>query len=67
MHTLVAAALTKEVFDRGDIPKELHDKKWEVPPCKLYLFKETAEEVKDLVHALGQEDNEDYKLVFSSK
>ena len=52
---MVAAALTKEVFDRGDIAKELFDKKWEVPPCKLYLFKETAEEVKELVQALGQE------------
>ena len=65
MHTLVAAALTKEVFDRGEIEKELFDKKWELPPCKLYLFKESADEVKDLVHALGQEDNEDYKLVFT--
>ena len=63
---MVAAAKTKEVFDAGEIDKALYDKKWEVPPCKLYLFKETAEEVKELVHALDQEDNEDYKLVFHS-
>ena len=61
----MAAALTKEVYDRGEIVKELFDRKWEIPPCKLYLFKETAEEVKDLAHALGQEDSEDYKLVFA--
>ena len=57
MHTLVAAAKTKELFDTGGIEKELYAKKWEVPPCKLYLFKEKAEEVKELVHTLGQEDN----------
>jgi len=63
MHTLVAAALLTKAYDRGEIEKELYDKKWEVPPCKIYLFKEKAEEVKEMVHALGQEDNEDYKMV----
>ena len=36
-HTLVAAALTKEAYDRGEIEKELYDKKWEVPLANLFI------------------------------
>ena len=37
--------------------------RWVKFPCRLYLFKEDVEEVKEIVSVLGQEDNEDYKMV----
>ena len=63
MHTLVAASVTASRYKKGEIEKELYDAKWELPPCKIYVFKQQPEEVKELVHALGEEDNFDYKLV----
>jgi len=63
MHTLIAAGITKENYDAGQIDQGLYDKKWEYPPCKIYLFEEKPNDVRDLVQALGQEDNEDYKMV----
>ena len=41
----------------------MYDAKWELPPCKIYIFKQHQKEIKDLVHALGEEDNFDYKMV----
>ena len=63
MHTLVAARVTADRFKKGEIDKELYDAKWELPPCKIYIFKQHQKEIKDLVHALGEEDNFDYKMV----
>ena len=63
MHTLVAASVTADRYKKGEIDKELFDSKWELPPCKVYIFKKNPHEIKDLIHALGEEDNFDYKLV----
>ena len=63
MHTLVAARITMDKYKEGKIDKGLYDAKWELPPCKVYIFKQQPHEIKDLIHALGEEDNFDYKLV----
>jgi len=66
MHSVAAAKKCKAKFEKNEILKELYDIRWEKFPCRLYLFKEKVEEVKEIVSVLGQEDNEDYKMVFIS-
>jgi hypothetical protein len=66
MHSVAAAKKCKAKFDRREIDAALYDSRWVKFPCRLYLFKEGVEEVKDIVSVLGQEDNEDYKMVYFS-
>jgi len=63
MHSVAAAKRCAKRFEEGQISQQLYDPRWKDFPCRLYIFTEKVEEVEEIVSVLGQEDNEDYKMV----